>query len=147
MPMPETTKPICKTVTCKKELTYLKESGCWRCLICNPLPKEKPAPPKEKKPFLDVHITEARAREIVRDELENWHIQKPSVTKEEVKTYTDMDIPSTTINLETAGDIVEIKELTWRQQAKDLGISLMQPTGGVRKKADVLADIAVRKAG
>lgn len=121
MPTEVMTKPICKTVTCKKELTFLDDSKCWRCLICNPLPKEEPAPPKEKKPFLDVHITEERVREIVRDELENWHIQKPPVTAVEAKK------------------IDSALRTDWRVQAKELGIPLFQ-----RKKADVLKDIEDR---
>ena len=122
-----TNAPICKTVNCKKELTYLEDAKCWRCLVCNPLPKAKPAVESKTK-YLDVKVTEERVREIfteqeerireiVRDELENWYIQRPPVTREEVPE-------------------------TWRQQAKRLGIPVSQQTGGVRKKVDVLADIA-----
>lgn len=113
-------KPRCKTVVCKKELTYLEEAGCWRCLVCNPIPKEAVVKQGNKTKYVDVPWTEERIRDIVRDELENW--SKPT---------TSVDITSATPE-------------TWRQQAKRLGVPLAQPTGGARKKIDVLGDI--RKA-
>lgn len=121
--------PICKTVNCKKELTWQEGSECWRCLTCNPISDAKPAPPKTKK-YVDVAMTESRVREIVRDELENWHIQKPPVTRDEIAEATG----------EGSGEVKVItvpEKLTWRQQAKELGIELFH-----RKKEDVLADIA-----
>lgn len=137
-----TNAPICKTQICKRPLTYLEDSKCWRCLICNPLPTGKPAVLKKKPEFLDVKVTEQqvaemieaklaeqvevgqeRIREIVRDELENWHIQKPPAMKDEIaETWGVSDVDVTTNN--------------WRQQAKELGIPLFQ-----RRKVDVLKDI------
>ena len=122
-------KPICKTVNCKQELTFLEEQGCWRCLVCNPLPKKNSVPPPEKKKYLDVAMTESMVREIVRDELENWHIQRPPVTKEGVVEMLDAtDYPGT----------------EWRRQAKQLNIPLCTETGGGREKEDVLRDIEAR---
>lgn len=139
-----TNAPICKTQICKRPLTYLEKQGCWRCLVCNPLPKDAPKPIKEKK-FLDVKMTEVqvaemitkklaeqveigeeRIREIVINELENWHIQKPPVTQNEIMEA-----------IETEKDISPDKD--WRQQAKDLGIELFH-----RTKADVLAEIEAK---
>jgi len=124
--------PICATQTCKRPLTYLKESRCWRCLICNPLPKKVEAPPQSEHKYVDVKMTEDRVREIVRDELQNWHIQQPPVTRAEIN------------QLPESQSFAEPIEENWRQKAKRLGIPIQkEPKGsGMRKKEDVLADIA-----
>ncbi len=147
----QTNAPICKTQICKRPLTFLEGPKCWRCLVCNPIPKDVPKAKQEKK-FLDVKMTdnrvreilgeqiivsEERIREIVQDELMNWHIQKPPVTKTEIEELSEPEGST------TATDI-SVQPLTWRQQAKELGISLHQSTGGVRKKVDVLADIEAK---
>lgn len=153
----QTNAPICKTQTCKRPLTYLEASKCWRCLICNPIPKNVPKPKKEKK-FLDVAMTEKRVaemireagkdgilsentlteimkesiREIVQDELMNWHIPKPPVTKEEVNAVLSQPV------FPDDGELVasKVEKIDWRQQAKELGIPLFH-----RKKEEVLAEI------
>ena len=154
-----TNAPVCKTQICKRPLTYLEEQGCWRCLVCNPMPKDVPKPIKEKK-FLDVKTTEGQVaemitkkltehievseekiREIVRDELENWHIQKPPVTKDEIEEYPTAVI-SQTINESRIEQAKEPEPPDWRQQAKDLGIELFH-----RKKVDVMKDIEEAENG
>lgn len=131
------------------------------CPNCSPKQRGKPIPPKEEKKYLDVKVTEKRVseiideklaeqvevgeervREIVRDELENWHIQKPLVTGEEIidasphataTSNSNADVP-----IETAENPVEtVEEMNWRQRAKELGIELYH-----KKKVDVLAEIA-----
>ncbi len=127
--MTERVNPLTHCVTCAAELTIDKKRGCKVCRLCHPEPVAAPTPPPKPKAFLDVKLTEKRVSELIaeivpdmiREELENWHVQKPPVTKEEVK------------------------KLTWRQEAKSLGVSLHQEKGGVRKKVDVLADIELRK--
>ena len=128
--MTERVNPLTHCVTCGAELTIDKKRGCKVCRLCHPEPVAAPVPPPKAKAFLDVKLTEKRVSELIREivpdmireELENWHVQKPPVTKK------------------------EIKELTWRQEAKVLGIPLHKTTGGgVRKKVDVLADIELRK--
>ena len=165
MPTEVMTKPICKTTNCKRELTYLEESDCWRCLVCNPLTAPAPTEKPESK-YIDVKMTEKKVREIVkdemmgskfdegqirdivRDELENWHIQKPPVTKTESElTVAKLreiakDNPPKTGNIEVPVNPELAASPNWRQQAKELGIPLFQ-----RKKADVLADIEAKKAG
>ncbi|KKN08261.1 hypothetical protein LCGC14_1058470 [marine sediment metagenome] len=136
-----TNAPICKTQICKRPLTYLEDSKCWRCLICNPIPKTVPKVLPKKPALLDNKVTEERVeqmikevsgisedkiREIVQDELMNWHVPKPSVTAGEVDTLT--------------------KPETYMQKAKRLGVATHYKAngtmaGGMRKKADVLADI------
>ena len=122
------TKTHCRY--CQTELSYDEERNCKICLTCNPPRQEIAPPPKSKKNFIDVKVTEERVREIfkellsgdavreiVRDELENWHIQKPPVTKEEIPPPAD-------------------NQDDWRAKARELGIPLFQ-----RTKKDVLADI------
>lgn len=76
-----------------------------------------------------------RIREIIRDELENWHIQKPPVTRDEIDTSTNnADIP------------IEPKPETWRQKARRMGVKTHNDyTGGARKKVDVLAEMAAKE--
>lgn len=131
--------PICKTVNCKRELTYLEDTKCFRCLICNPITKTEPLKEKERK-YVDVKLTEVRVREIiaeltigderirevVREELENWHIQKPPVTKAQILD----DEAVIKVEITDSGK-------DWRAEAKALNISLYHKT-----KEKVLAEIA-----
>ena len=140
--------PICATQKCKRPLTRLgPPQNCWRCLVCNPIAETAPTVKKRQK-YIDVTLTEEmvreiikeefgsvstgideeKIREIVQDELANWHIQKPSVTRDEI---AETIAPSSAV------------EPTWRQRAKELGVPLhKEPAGsGMRKKEDVLADM------
>lgn len=167
-----TNAPICKTQICKRPLTYLEDTKCWRCLNCNPIRKTNPQL-IQPKAFLDVKMTEKRVaemvrealetgtityvvvgkthpetikveisheqfREIVRDELENWHIQKPSVMKDEIAETVTMG--SSANNEETV-----ITEETWLQKAKRLSVPTHYESGGMRKKVDVLKDIEAKE--
>lgn len=135
--------PRCKTVTCKKELTFLEGPKCWRCLACNPLPKVVPVVEEREKHYVDQKWTEEMIIEIIdkvvpdmiRETLENWHIRRPSVTQEDVKEITT-----------PPEDPPEVPEKTWRERAKEMGIPLSKQDGpGARKKAEVLADIAKKE--
>ncbi len=154
-----------KCKRCGNELTEDKERGCMECLVCYPKNRVVPVQEEEKKTYLDVIPNEVRVaemianagkdgvlnrhelteimiesiREIVRDELENWHIQKPPVTRDEIRD-TDLTASEST-ELQA---VVAVTNMTWRQEAKALGIRLSQPTGGARKKVDVLAEIKAR---
>ncbi len=140
-----------KCRNCEMELTRDKKRNCWVCLECNPPTEVRPEEEKDRSTYIDVPLTpeqERRIRKIVRDELENWHIRKPPVTKHEAIEITGMS-PDTIIA--TVSPVLTEKpepflktedaSLNWRQRAKELGISLSQPTGGARKKIDVLKDI------
>ncbi len=150
MPETKTNAPICKTQTCLKPLTHLKESNCWRCLKCNPIPIYTPTEQTRKK-LVDAKMTtdEVRAivkeemaglREIIQDELANWHIQKPPITKDEIVEAVGVGGENIHISVQLP------KPETWRQQAKELGIPLNKETGGSRKKVDVLADIETSRS-
>ena len=131
------TAPICKTVICKRPLTYLEKSKCWRCLVCNPLTKTAPTIEPKKK-YVDVKMTEERVREICQDVLENWHIQKPPVTTEELEKLTGTNNAEVPIKTEPE---------TWRQKAKRMGVKTHNDyTGGARKKVDVLAEMEAKEA-
>ena len=155
-----TNAPICGTQKCKRPLTFLgPPQNCWRCLVCNPITEtRKTETPKRK--YIDVTMTEdivrkiikeelqsvgkvesmttittdeERVREIVRDELADWHIPKPSVTKAEITTMTE----TPAINAKP------VKPETWLQKAKRLGVQTHnEGTGGMRKKVDIMADMA-----
>ena len=108
----------CKNNDCGEELTFMEESKCFRCLKCKPIVKKRQVPKKSESKYIDVPWTEDRIRKIVREELEDWHIQKPPVTKKEIDTITEQPVA------------------TWREQAKELGIPLYHKT-----KKQVLAEI------
>lgn len=152
--------PICATQKCKRPLTKLgPPQNCWRCLVCNPIRKTKPTEIPKKK-YIDVTITdkmvreiikeeltaikismpaatvaeemEEKIREIVVDEMANWHIQKPPVTQDEIIAMTETPV----INAKP------VKDWTWLQKAKSLGIRTHnEGGGGMRKKVDILADM------
>ncbi len=146
--------PKQKCRRCNGELSYDEKRDCSYCPICYPPNRVQPAQIKEKPKYIDVAMTEARVREIikdemmgskfdegqirdiVRDELENWHIQKPSVTRDEIEP------PRALSNDELLDKINVPTPPAWRAQAKELGIPLFQ-----RKKADVLAEIASKTKG
>ena len=146
--------PICKTQICKKPLTWMEKGQCWRCLRCNPIQKSVPTEVPESKyvdvkpdinkvqEMIDVAISEDRIREIVQDELANWHIQKPLITISEKDEINVIEKPIFTT---TSNDIPiepEVVEETWRQKARRLGVKTHNDhTGGARKKIDVLAEV------
>lgn len=151
--------PICATQKCKRPLTFLgPPQNCWRCLVCNPITETRKTERPERT-YIDVTVTEKMVaeiivgrllkstkkdglfksnelteiinehiREIVVDEMANWHIQKPPVTRDEIAET----IPSSS---------AVPKPETYMQYAKRLGVATHKPEGGIRKKADVLADI------
>lgn len=136
--------PTCATQKCQRPLTRLgPPQNCWRCLVCNPIVEVKPTEKPERK-YIDVIVTkemvrdmikdsgagidEERIREIVVDEMANWHIHQPPVTRDEI---TETIPPSSAAP----------KPETYMQAAKRMGVATHKPEGGIRKKADVLADM------
>ena len=161
-PKTEQQAPICATQKCKKPLTRLgPPQNCWRCLVCNPIAKTAPTVKKKDK-YIDVKLTkemvreiikeelssvstginEEKIREIVIDEMANWHIQKPPVTRDEIAEATGASEPESNVHIDV--QVPTVKPETWRQRAKELGVPLhKEPAGsGMRKKEDVLADMA-----
>lgn len=133
--------PICKTVECKRPLTRLGPPwNCWICLHCNTHPATRnkqtaEATEEKKRKLVDETMTEKKVTEIVaktikdivREELANLNIPQPPVTRAEINQLPESQSL--------------IAPENWRIRAKRLGVRLTQETGGVRKKADVLADI------
>lgn len=154
----QTNAPICKTQICKRPLTYMEKQKCWRCLICNPIPKDAPKPKKEKK-FLDVKVTEEQVekmieeavpaylnekkiREIVQEELRNWHIQKSPATRDEIVEAVGVGDSESNVHV----DIKIPKSETWLQKAKRLRIRTHnEGTGGMRKKVDIMTDMETKE--
>ena len=122
---------------CSTELVKDEDRGCSFCPLCHP--KSKQALPVQELPknYIDVKPNEMRKEEIIkiiknivpdliREELENWHIKKPLV---------DEPIPTKT------EPIVEDNP-DWRVEAKRLNIKLYDKENNKpRKKVDVLLDI------
>jgi hypothetical protein len=127
-------KEMAECKFCKNELVWIEKAKCNRCLTCHPMPKEVKPVEKESNKRVDESWSEERIRDIVKDELENWH--KTTVLTKQREGWGE-DEP-----VVVATDVAIGDDVNWRQRAKDLGVSLSQETGGARKKVDVLADIA-----
>ena len=114
---------------CQTELTEM-DTGCKRCLTCNPLTKYV-APAKKQRRDIDLPWTDERVIEVIdrvvpdmiREVLENFLKQKPPA-----------EIDTTPVR--THGKI-------WRDQAKELGIEVYDKVNKrPRLKVDVLKEIA-----
>lgn len=126
---------------CNGDLTRDEKRNCLRCLVCYPVQEVQPAAPKDMSKYVDqgTKWTEERIREIVRDELADWQVPKPSVTAKEVVELTSPDTTESSI-------VAEVPQKTWRDKAKEMGVSLYDHEKKCpRKKTDVLEDM--KKAG
>ena len=160
--MMEPVNPMTHCNHCRSPLSHDKERNCKVCRTCHPVQEIKTEPlPKDVatnpnlltfeervEKILAKHesVVEERIREIVRDELENWHIHEPSVKQDDVDAIWQTETAGNT-NTATVGRQAMVSEVAaiqlepdWRAQAKELGIPLFQ-----RKKVDVLADIEAKK--
>lgn len=128
---------------CKAELKKDEKRDCLYCPVCHP-PQTGPVVTEERLPNtrIDVPWTEERILEIIdkhvpdmiRGMLENWHIQKPLVTKDEIETT----VGGGAANVNTTIQPPE----TWRETAKRLGIPVYDKENSrPRLKVDVLKDI------
>ena len=139
-PIPENV-PECATQKCKLPLTRLGDPwNCWICLKCNKHPEEVNKMRKEedqkKRKYLDKKVTSDDVQKIVDAAVAKaLAAQRPAYppTQAEIRTMTD----SETIN---AKPITEKPE-TYLQKAKRLGVATHIPTGGMRKKTEIVADI------
>lgn len=126
---------------CTSELQYDEKRRCSFCPVCNP--PQKAAQPTEERQVnnrVDEPWTEERITEIIkkvvpamiRDELENWHIPKPSVTRAAILDDTVV----------LAVEVVEDESKNWRATAKALDIPMYdKEKKRPRLKVDVLRDI------
>jgi len=122
----EPVNPMTHCTYCRSPLSYDEKRNCKICLTCHPPQKEQPALVKEKKEDPDLKIIKDRIKKVIkevvpdmiRDELENWHIQKSPIAKGEIEKI------DTSLRTD------------WRQRAKELGINTFQMS-----KKDVLARI------
>jgi len=147
-----------KCPKCGKEATYDERRECWQCFECNPVLKEPVIVEEPKRNYLDVHLTDERVREIVREEIENYLIEqlkskevgseidelhRPDETDEHRPDETDEHRPALSTATPNVETVVEVKQpYDWRLEAKKLGIPLLH-----RTKVDVLADIKAKKEG
>lgn len=163
---------------CDGELIHDEKRNCLRCPVCYPENRVQTAPPEKETNYVDVALTEKRVKEmlderiseyseageerirqIVQDELMNWHIQKPPATLDEINNVLPVAVETRSgTRALTASEVEEMPTearkqldqisgplkvdvpLTYRQKAKRLGIRTSQ-----RKKVDVLAEIAERE--
>jgi hypothetical protein len=141
-PIPEDI-PRCATQKCKKPLTKLGEPwNCWICLRCNDHPADVNKRVKEdeqrKRTYLDKKLTTEDVSEMIKKEMAGV---KDMIR--EALTEGKPDYPPTQVEIKqmTAPETVNAKPETYMQKAKRLGVQTHIPTGGMRKKAEIMADI------
>lgn len=151
--------PTCATQKCKKPLTKLgKPWNCWICLKCNKHPEEVNKMKKEedqrKRTYVDKKLTTEDVSKMIKAEMAGVKdmireaLAKPDYppTQAEIQTMTSPEtINAKPITVLKAGDgidkVVTVKPETYLQKAKRLGVATHIPTGGMRKKAEIMADI------
>lgn len=154
-PIPENV-PECATQKCKLPLTRLGEPwNCWICLKCNKHPEEVNKMRKEedqrKRKYLDKKLTAEDVSEMIKAEMvgvkdmirEALVEQRPDYppTPAEIQTMVAPAVgvgnPESNVHI----DIQVPKPETYLQKAKRLGVATHIPTGGMRKKTEIMADI------
>ena len=140
----KTNAPICKTKICNRPLSYIEKTGCWRCLVCNPWPKNVKTEEPVRK-YVDQQMTEGRVKEILGQQMTAEDVRKIVIDAmaEFTPPESDPDYPPTRAEItQIAESVTTIKPETWRQKAKRLGVQTHHPDGmGMRKKAEILADV------
>ena len=163
-PIPENV-PECATQKCKLPLTRLGEPwNCWICLKCNKHPEEVNKMQKEedqrKRKYLDKKLTTEDVSEMIKKEMagvkdmirEALAEKRPAYppSPDEIAKMTETVIAGSgeTHIVKTGdwGDKVvtetpKAKPETYLQKAKRLGVATHIPTGGMRKKTEIIADI------
>ncbi len=154
-PIPENV-PECATQKCKLPLTRLGEPwNCWICLKCNKHPEEVNKMQKEedqrKRKYLDKKLTTEDVSKMIKAEMtgvkdmirEALAEQRPAYppTQAEIQAMTTPAVgvgdPESNVHI----DIQVPKPETYLQKAKRLGVATHIPTGGMRKKTEIMADI------
>ena len=134
--MTEPVNPMTHCTHCRSPLDYDEIRNCKVCRTCHPVQKAQPAVVEKEDKRIDVIPDEKRVKEIIkeivpdmiREELENW--VSPATTEKKM-----------TIGEGYVEEIILDRHVNWRSEAKELKIPLSQPTGGARKKVDVIKDI------
>ena len=158
-PIPENV-PECATQKCKLPLTRLPEPwNCWICLKCNKHPEEVNKMQKEedqrKRKYLDKKLTTedvskmikaemAGVKDMIREALAEKRPAYPPSPDEIAKMTETVTTGGgeTVIKIGDRGDkVVTVKPETYLQKAKRLGVATHIPTGGMRKKAEIEADL------
>ncbi len=148
--MEERVNPQTHCNHCRSLLSYDENRNCKVCRTCHPVQKEKPPAEEKERRYLDIKMTNEMVQEIaeevidkivpdmIRGVLENWHIQRPPVTKTEITE----DLIQHDHEGNVSSSVVTLKPKTWRQQAKGLGIEVYDKVNKrPRLKIDVLEDI------
>lgn len=147
--------PICKTQICKQPLTKLEDPwNCWICLKCNKHPAEVNAMRKEddqrQAKYLDTKVTEDRVNELIKEGIaDGIRAAMAELNPKPFYPPTTMEITQLAegegVSYIDPPENVNAKPETYLQKAKRLGVKTHDTgeggTGGMRKKADIVADI------
>lgn len=151
-PIPENV-PECATQKCKLPLTRLGDPwNCWICLKCNKHPEEVNKIREEdqrKRKYLDKKLTTEDVSKMIKAEMASVKdmireaLTKPDYppTQAEIQAMTTLAVgvgdPESNVHI----NIQVPKPETYLQKAKRLGVATHIPTGGMRKKTEIIADI------
>ena len=139
--------PTCATQKCKKPLTKLGEPwNCWICLKCNKHPEEVNKMQKEedqrKRKYLDKKLTTEDVSKMIKAEMTGVKDMIREALAEQRPVYPPTQAEIQTM---TASETINAKPIekpeTYLQKAKRLGVATHIPTGGMRKKTEIIADI------
>jgi len=145
--------PTCATQKCKRPLTKLGEPwNCYICLKCNKHPQEVNKLQKESEEKKRVYID----KKVTPEDVQN--IVDAAVAKALAAIKPDYPAPSAVMHQFAVDDeepeesIADVqkrveqnlnkqKPETYLQKAKRLGVVTHIPTGGMRKKTEIMTDI------
>ena len=141
--------PTCKTQVCKRPLTKLGEPwNCWICLKCNKHPEEVRKMRKEdderKRKYVGKTVSVEEFDKLKQQMAEL--LAKPAYppTQAEIQTIVAPETINAAPDIRRL-EIGVIKPETYLQKAKRLGVKTHDTgeggTGGMRKKAEIMADM------
>lgn len=131
---------------CNGELERDEKRDCLRCPVCYPIQEAQPEPEKDMSKYVDVgkKWTEEGIRALIKDELEDWYLQRPSVTAKDVVALTTETgtLPDEEAAVVPTVEQTQLPTKTWRDVAKGMNVSLYDHERKCpRKKVDVLEEI------
>ncbi len=142
--------PKCKTVACKRPLTRLGDPwNCWICLHCNDHPdvvnKRDNRTEKPDRTYVDKTLTPDSVKDLIKKELAGV----PDMIREAMSEFSiskeedDPDYPPSRLEIEEMVAPMNVNagpDWGWLKKAVALGVKTHKDTGGLRKKADIVAD-------
>jgi len=110
--------------------------------------KRKKETEQLERKYVDKTLTKENVREMIKEAMSGvGDIVRETMSEFNLKEEPDIDYPPTHAKINQIAESVKqnavpVKPETWLQKAKRLGVKTHYDQGGLRKKVDILADIA-----